>query len=275
MNLDELKGRPNPEPPELIKSVAKSYLKDGEQFNIFPQKIILNGEAFFNITYGYTDEKVTGILIVKEDGTLPLHKDCLDIYHYVTGVESGLENVLGYGSEWSKRPMGVWKKLQSLLDSFADIINASKDPDFKKGYEVFCSIPQTMFETQDQLKEVVETAKKYYTELTTDYVITRDFYERVEANFRRMMDIKKTQFEVQIETEEERTRFMKQLKESISFFDLSKKFTYMRLNKLHKWLNADQATMAEYEDFKKDVYRDKSNKAKQEKQIENIRNPRN
>jgi hypothetical protein len=274
LNLEELKGRPNPEPPELIKNVAKNYLKDGEKFNIFPQKIIFKEESYYNVTYFYREGELTGLLIVKEDGSVPLHSDCLEIYHYVTGVESGLENVLAYGSDWSKRPMGVWKKLQSLLDSFADTVHASNDPSFKKRYEVFCSIPKTMFETQDQLKEVVENAKKYFTEMTTDYVVTKEFYEKVESNFRQMMDIKKKQFEVQIETEEERTKFMKQLKASISFLDLSKQVSYMRLNKLHKWLNADKATMAEYEDFKNDVYRDKANKEKQKKQIESIRNPR-
>lgn len=170
--------------------------------------------------------------------------------------------------------MGIWKKLQSLLDSFADTVNASNDPSFKKGYEIFCSIPQTMFETQEELKQVVENAKKQFTELTTDYLVTKDIYEKVRKNFERMMDIQKIQFEVQIETEEERTKFMKQLKASISFLDLSKQVSYMRLNKLHKWLNADKATMAEYEDFKNDVYRDKANKEKQKKQIESIRNPR-
>ena len=274
MNLDELTGKPNPEPPELIKSVAEAYLKDGEQFNIFPQKAVLNEEAYYFVTYGYSEEELTGFLVVKEDGSLPLHKDCINVYRYLSGVETGLENVLAYGFRWSKRPMGVWKKLQSLLDSFSDTVNASNDPSFKKGYEVFCSIPQTMFETQDELKEIVEKAKIYYTEMTTDYIVTKEFYEKVRKNFRHMMDIQKTQFEVQIETEEERTQFMKQLKNSISFLDLWKKLSYMRLNKLHKWLNADQATLVEYESFKKDVYREKASELGRKKQIESIRNPR-
>jgi hypothetical protein len=277
MNLEELKGRPNPEPPELIKNVAKEHLKDGEKFNIYPQKAFLNGKTYFYATYcnvGDTKEELTGILVIREDGSLPLHKECLDVYYYLSGVETGLTNVLAQGSDWSKRPMGVWKKLQSLLDSFADTVHASNDPAFQKGYDVFCSIPNTMFETQDQLKEVVENAKKYYTELTTDYVVTKEFHDKVDENYRLMMENMKKQFEVQIETEEERTKFMKQLKASISFLDLSKQVSYMRLNKLHKWLNADKATMAEYEDFKNDVYRDKANKEKQKKQIESIRNPR-
>jgi hypothetical protein len=274
LNLEELKGRPNPEPPELIKTVAKGYLKDGEQFNIFPQKAVINDEAFYFATYSYSKENITGFLIVKEDGTLPLHKDCIDVYLYLSGVETGLTNVLAYGSDWSKRPMGVWKKLQSLLDSFADTVHASNDPAFQKGYDVFCSIPNTMFETQDQLKEVVENAKKYYTELTTDYVVTKEFHDKVDENYRLMMENMKKQFEVQIETEEERTKFMKQLKASISFLDLSKQFSYMRLNKLHKWLNADKATMDEYEDFKNDIYREKANAQGRKKQIEMIRNPR-
>jgi hypothetical protein len=277
MNLEELKGRPNPEPPELIKNVAKEHLKDGEKFNIYPQKAFLNGKTYFYATYcnvGDTKEELTGILVIREDGSLPLHKECLDVYYYLSGVETGLTNVLAQGSDWSKRPMGVWKKLQSLLDSFADTVHASNDPSFKQGYEVFCSIPQTMFETQDQLKEVVENAKKYYSEITIDYVITEQTHEKIKNNFRRMMDIKKKQFEVQIETEEERTNFMKQLKESISFLDLSKKFSYMRLHKLHKWLNADQATMAEYEDFKNDIYRSKANEPLRQQLIEIIRNPR-
>ncbi|KFZ41062.1 MULTISPECIES: hypothetical protein [Thermoactinomyces] len=274
MNLDELRGNPLPEPPEHIKNMAENYLRDGEVYNIYPQRAVVNGSTFYNITYGYSEKKVNGILIVKEDGTLPLHKDCVEVYHYITDVESGLKHVFTYGSKWSERPMGIWKKLQSLLDSFADTVNASNDPSFKKGYEIFCSIPQTMFETQEELKQVVENAKKQFTELTTDYLVTKDIYEKVRKNFERMMDIQKIQFEVQIETEEERTKFMKQLKASISFLDLSKQVSYMRLNKLHKWLNADKATMAEYEDFKNDVYRDKANKEKQKKQIESIRNPR-
>jgi hypothetical protein len=277
MNLEELKGRPNPEPPELIKNVAKEHLKDGEKFNIYPQKAFLNGKTYFYATYcnvGDTKEELTGILVIREDGSLPLHKECLDVYYYLSGVETGLTNVLAQGSDWSKRPMGVWKKLQSLLDSFADTVHASNDPAFQKGYDVFCSIPNTMFETQDQLKEVVENAKKYYTELTTDYVVTKEFHDKVDENYRLMMENMKKQFEVQIETEEERTKFMKQLKASISFLDLSKKFSYMRLNKLHKWLNADQATMMEYEKFKADVSREKSSESKRKEQIESIRNPR-
>jgi hypothetical protein len=277
MNLEELKGRPNPEPPELIKNVAKEHLQKGEKFNIYPQKAFLNENTYFYATYCNaedTKEELTGILVIREDGSLPLHKECLDVYYYLSGVETGLTNVLAQGSEWSKRPTGVWKKLQSLLDSFADTVHASNDPSFKQGYEVFCSIPKTMFETQDQMKEVVENAKKYYTELTTDYVVTKEFHDKVDENYRLMMENMKKQFEVQIETEEERTNFMKQLKASISFLDLSKKFSYMRLNKLHKWLNADKATMAEYEAFKNDIYREKANEQERKKQIEMIRNPR-
>jgi hypothetical protein len=276
LNLEELKVNPNPEPPELIKKVGNSYAKEGEKINVFPQRVLYKNEKYYYVSYYYKslNEDAAGILIVKEDGTVPPHKDAIVIRDYISDVDKGLENVFTYGLEWSNRPMGVWKKLQSLLDSFADTVHASNDPSFKQGYEVFCSIPQTMFETQDQLKEVVENAKKYYSEITIDYVITEQTHEKIKNNFRRMMDIKKKQFEVQIETEEERTNFMKQLKESISFLDLSKKFSYMRLHKLHKWLNADQATMAEYEDFKNDIYRSKANEPLRQQLIEIIRNPR-
>jgi hypothetical protein len=274
VNLEKMRVNPNPEPPEIIKNVARSYLKDGEKYNIYPQRVIFNGATYYYVTYSYTEDELTGILIVNENGTLPLNKDCLEIYLFVSGVETGLANVLAYGSDWSKRPMRLWKKLQSFLAPFAKIVNASNDEAFKKGYEVFCSIPRVMFETQEELKAVVELAKKYYRELTTDYVVTKEFYERVDKNHLRMMENMKKQFEVQIETEAERTAFMKKLKKEIPLFALRKWYCYLRLFKLHRWLNADPATMAEYKEFKSDISREKASEAERKKQIESIRNPR-
>jgi hypothetical protein len=274
VNLEKMRVNPNPEPPEIIKNVARSYLKDGEEYNIYPQRVILNGDTYYFVTYFYTEKEITGILIVNENGTLPLHKDCLEIYQYVTGVETGLKNVLAYGSSWSQRPMTLWKRLRSHLKPFAKMVNASDDEAFKKGYEVFCSIPRVMFETQDQLKAAVEQAKKYYRELTTDYVVTKEFYERVDKNYLYMMEIKKKQFEVQIETETERTQFMEKLKEVIPLFALRKWYLYLRLKKFHHWLNADPATMAEYKEFKSDISRKKASEPERKKLIEIIRNPR-
>lgn len=276
MSLKDLIVNPKPEPPEVVKHVASSYLKNGEEYNIFPQRAVVNEEVYYFVTYfdKKNDENLLGILLIHESGRLPLHKDCLEIYERISAVETGLTNVLFQGASWSKRPMGIWKRLQSLVQSFAEIVSQSDDEELKKGYEVFCSIPRVMFETQEELKEVVELAKKYYREITIDYLITEEFYKKVDDNYLRMMENMKKQFEVQIETRAERTAFMKKLKKEIPLFSLPKWYCYLRLLKLHRWLNADGRTMVEYKEFKSDISREKASEPKRKKQIESIRNPR-
>lgn len=273
MNLEELKINPNPEPSELIKKIARSYLKKGEKINIFPQKVVYNNEKYYYVTFYYKslEEDAAGILIVKEDGTVPLHKDVIIIRDYISDVDMGLENVFTYGQDWLQRPMKVWKKLQSVLEAFAKLVHASNDEELKKGYKIFCSIPQVMFETQNQLKEIIEKAKGYYSEITINYEITQETHEKVNKNYLHMMEIMKKQFEVQIETEKERKQFLQKLKKVIP---LQKWVLYLRLLKFHRWLNADSATMAEYKEFKSDVSREKANEPLRRELIEKIRNPR-
>ena len=276
MNLDQLKGRPNPEPPELIKNVGNSYSKEGEKMNVFPQRVLYNSEKYYYVTYYYKslEEKAAGILIVKEDGSVPLHKDVIVILNYITTIEAAIQNVFTYGVEWSERPMKIWKKLQSILESFSEIVNASKDRSFKKNFETFNSIPQVMFDTQADLKKVIEKMKDCYRELSTDYLVTKELYEKFDQTHLHMMKIMKKQFEVQIETEKERTQFMKKLKKEIPLTDAHNWFLYLQLLKWHKWLNADTATMAEYEKFKADVSREKATEQTRKELIDSIRNPR-
>ncbi|MGA8941758.1 MAG: hypothetical protein WB502_03455 [Thermoactinomyces sp.] len=274
MNLEELRVNPNPEPPELIKKVARSYVKKGETYNVFPHKIICNNEKYYYVSFYPREDHLTGILIIHENGNIPIHKNVIEILDYVATVDAELENIFIYGLEWSQRPMEIWKKGQSLLESFAELVHASDDKDLKKGYELFCSIPQVIFETQDQLKEIVEKAKDLYRELTTDYLMTKDYFKKVDKNHLQMMETMKKQFEVQIETKKERKQFLKKLRKAIPLSDLQKWFLYLRLYKFHRWLNADSATLAEYKKFKADVSREKATEQTRKKLIEKIRNPR-
>lgn len=274
MNLEELRVNPNPEPPKEIKKIAHSFLKEGETFNIFPQKIVWRDEKYYYVTFYPKVNQLTGILIINENGSIPSHRDAIEVRDCLSHVEARLENIFTHGLEWSDRPMKIWENLQSLLKSFAPVVNSSDNRDFQKGYEIFCSIPQVMFKTQDQLKKVVERAKEHYHQITIDYEITKDIYDKINTNYEHMLEIMKQQFKVQIETEKERTQFMKQLKETIPFIDLRKKLLYMRLKKLHKWLNADHETMAEYEDFKAGYSRKKRNEQERKELIEMLRNPR-
>lgn len=276
MNLEELRVNPNPETPELIKKVGQSYAKQGEKINVFPQRILYNNEKYFYITFYYKslEEKAAGILIVKEDGSVPLHKDVIVILDYITTIEAAIQNVFTYGLEWSERPMNIWGKLQSILESLSELVNASEDESFKKNFEVFISIPQVIFDTQANLKKVVEKMKECYRELSTDYIVTKELYEKFDQTHLHMMKIMKKQFEVQIETEKERTQFMKKLKKEIPLTDARKWFFYLRLLKWHKWLNADKATMAEYEKFNADISREKATEQTRKELIDSIRNPR-
>lgn len=274
MNLEELRVNPNPEPPELIKKIAHSYVKKGETFNVFPHKIICNKEKYYYVSFYPKEDKLTGILIIHENGNIPPHKNIIEVLDYVATIDAELENIFIYGSEWSQRPMEIWKKGHTLLKSFAEIVHASDDEDLQKGYAVFCSIPQVMFETQGQLKEIVEKAKEHYRELTTDYLMTKEYFEKVDSNHLHMMDIMKQQFEVQIETEKDRKQFIKKLKKVLPLSDFQKWITYLRLLKFHRWLNADSATMAEYQKFKADVSREKATEQTRNELIAMMRNPR-
>ncbi|MBA4600923.1 hypothetical protein [Thermoactinomyces mirandus] len=274
MNLEELKINPNPEPPELIKKIARSFVKKGETYNVFPHKIICNYEKYYYVSFYPKEDKLTGILIIHENGNIPHKKNIIEVLDYVATVDAEMENIFIYGSKWSQRPMEIWKKGQSLLKSFSELVHASDDEDLKKGYEVFCSIPQIMFETQDQLKEIVEKAKDLYRELTTDYLMTKEYFEKVDKTHLHMMESMKKQFEVQIETEKERKQFLKRLRKTISLSDIRKWFLYLRLLKFHRWLNADSATKAEYQNFKADVSREKATEQTRKKLIAMIRNPR-
>lgn len=281
MNLKELMTNPLPTPPEQVTKMAKKYCQPGEKYKIYNEHAEIDGKVYYEVVYftgkpsGKDPSNINGFLFVREDGSLPLFKECIEPYKLIAGEDSSIKAILiDIGPYWIQKPQFVWHQLKRLLEKVYPVVERSKNTELEKAYHGFYEIPTVMLSTHEEIKEVVENGKKLFSELTTDYLITRDFYDRVDHEYKRLMNSVAEQLRVQIETAEVRKQFLKLFQKQIPIWDIINQLRYLRLYKYHRKLKVDQGTYADYQDIRQDVTREKAGRATREKQIQSIRNPR-
>ncbi len=281
MNLKKLMTNPLPALPDKVKQMAEKYCYSGEKYRIYPEHAKIDEKVYYLVVYWNEKSSmndpasVTGLLIIQEDGSLALFRNCFEVYKLITGIDTNFKAILIHiGPNWMQKPQFVWHRLKHLLKKVYPVVERSKNTELEKAYQGFYEIPTVMLSTHEQIKEVVENGKKLFSELTTDYLITRDFYDRVDQEYVRLMNLVSEQLRVQIETVEVRKQFLKLFQKQIPIWDIINQIRYLRLFQYHRKLIVDKGTYADYQDIHQDVTRDEANRPLREKQIQSIRNPR-
>ncbi len=286
MNLKELMTNPLPDPPDIVKEMAKKYCQPGEKVKITNEHAEIDGKVYYSVVFlkekvdlnkpaNIRPSDINGFLFVREDGSLPLHEECIEPFRLIAGEDSHIQAILfKIGPDWIQKPQFVWHRLKHLLKKVYPVVERSKNTELEKAYQGFYEIPTVMLSTHEQIKEVVENGKRLFSELTTDYLITRDFYDRVDHEYKRLMNSVAEQLRVQIETAEVCKQFLKLFQKQIPIWDIINQLRYLRLYKYHRKLKVDQGTYEDYQDICQDVTREKAGRATREKQIQSIRNPR-
>ncbi|MGA8941472.1 MAG: hypothetical protein WB502_01945 [Thermoactinomyces sp.] len=286
MNLKELMTNPLPTPPEQVTKMAKKYCQPGEKVKITNEHAEIDGKVYYQVVYlkekvdlnkpaNILPSDINGFLFVQEDGRLLKYEECIEPFKLINGEDSHMRAILfDIGPYWIQKPQFVWHQLKRLLEKVYPVVERSKNTELEKAYHGFYEIPTVMLSTHEEIKEVVENGKKLFSELTTDYLITRDFYDRVDHEYKRLMNSVAEQLRVQIETAEVRKQFLKLFQKQIPIWDIINQLRYLRLYKYHRKLKVDQGTYADYQDIRQDVTREKAGRATREKQIQSIRNPR-
>ncbi|MBA4601287.1 hypothetical protein H2C83_02880 [Thermoactinomyces sp. AMNI-1] len=277
MNLKKLMTNPLPDPLAQVKEMAKKYCYSGEKYKIYNEHAEIDRENYYMVVYWKEPikESLTGLLIVREDGELLPFEECFEVYKLLTGVDTHLKTILIHiGPYWIQKPQFVWHRLKRLLEKVYPAVERSKNTELERAYQGFLEIPSVMLSTHEEMKEVVERGKKLFSELTTDYLITRDFYDRVDHEHTLLMNLVAKQLRVQIETDQVRREFLNLFQRQIPLWDIINQLRYLRLFQYHRKLKVDKRTYEGYQDIRQDVKRYEANRPLREKQIQSIRNPR-
>ncbi|SFG58070.1 hypothetical protein SAMN04488025_1523 [Planifilum fulgidum] len=276
----DLKPRkPFPVVPEAVKKAAAMYKKEGESENVGPSRAWVSGKLYYYSTYvrgKFNPTKTSqGYLVIREDGTVPPFSEAKKPLRMINSTDGMFREILLAGPRYANRSTYNWEELERLLNRIQDILNEPLPPDIQTAFDVFRSIPRKALEKQQELREIVLDTEKMLHELSTHYVITEEFVQRLRSRFYRYIECLFIQHDVQVSTYEEREKFLGYLSSRVSITRFPFWWCYRRLKKHHQAMTiTNKADLEAHEDVRNDIRREKNTEKHFEWVFSITRNPR-
>jgi len=273
------RSNPLPSIPEEVSKAAAMYKKEGETENVGSFRAMVSGTIYYYSTFvqGKLDDnkRPTGYLVIREDGSIPPFSEAKKPLRMINSTDGILREILLKGPALANRPTDNWEGLESILKRIITMLNEPLPPDIQQAFDVFRGIPKRALEKQREIREIVLNGEKLFEELTTDYLITDEFYERVESEFYRYVECQFIQHDVQVSTYQEREKFLQYLSSIVSITNFSLWKNYRSLKKHHHAMTiTDKRDLEAHEDVRKDPRRDKNTEKHFEWVFDRTRNPR-
>ena len=270
---------PFPSTPEAVRKAATSHKKRGENENIVPERAIISGIKYY-CTIFYrgefdTDGHAEGYLIIREDGSVPSFSEAKRPLRMINSTDGMFREILLQGPHYANRPTDNWEELERLLNRIHTLLNKPLPPDIQAAFDVFRSIPRKALERQQEIREIVLAVEKMYEELTTNYLITEEFYHRLDKYMDRYIECLFIQHDVQVSTYHERETFLRYLSSRVSITRFPLWWCYRRLKKHHRAMTiTNKEDLEAHEDVRNDLRREKNTEKHFEWVFARTRNPR-
>ena len=271
--------KPFPSVPEAVKKAVQMYKNIGEVENIRPSRAWVSGKLYYCATFihGKFDPNRTaeGFLIVREDGSVPPFSEAEKPLRMIDSTDAMFREILLQGPHYANRPTYNWKELDRLLRRIHALLNEPLPPDIQAAFDVFQSIPRMALEKQQEIREIVLATEKMFHELTTHYLITEEFVQKLRSQFYRYIECLFIQHDVQVSTYHEREMFLRYLSSRVSITRFPLWWCYRRLKKHHRAMTiTNKEDLEAHEDVRNDMRREKNTEKHFEWVFSITRNPR-
>ena len=270
---------PFPSVPEAVRKAAEMYKNIGEGENIRPNRAWVLGKLYYCATFFHGEfnpnKTSEGYLIIREDGSVPPFSEAERPLRMINSTDAMFREILLQGPHYANRPTDNWEELERLLNRIHTLLNKPLPPDIQAAFDVFRSIPRKALERQQEIREIVLAVEKMYEELTTNYLITEEFYHRLDKYMDRYIECLFIQHDVQVSTYHERETFLRYLSSRVSITRFPLWWCYRRLKKHHRAMTiTNKEDLEAHEDVRSDMRREKNTEKVFEWVFSITRNPR-
>ena len=270
---------PFPSVPEAVKKAAAMYKKPGESEDVGASRAWVSGQLYYYATYGqgkFDPNKISeGYLVIREDGSVPPFSEAKRPLRMINSTDGMFREILLQGTHYANRPTDNWEELGRLLNRIHTLLNEPLPPDIQAAFDVFRSIPRKALERQQEIREIVLAVEKMYEELTTNYLITEEFYHRLDKYMDRYIECLFIQHDVQVSTYHERETVLGYLSSQVSITNFPLWWRYRRLKKHHRAMTiTNKEDLEAHEDVRNDLRREKNTEKHFEWVFARTRNPR-
>ncbi|PRX38535.1 hypothetical protein CLV97_1519 [Planifilum fimeticola] len=257
------RSKPLPSIPEEVMKTAAAYKRVGETENVGSFRALVSGKIYYYSTYVQGElndhKRPTGYLVIRGDGSVPPLSEAKKPLRMINSTDGILREILLNGPSLANRPTDNWEGLEELLSRISNMLKCPLPADVQQALEVFRSIPERVLDKQREIREIVLNGEKLFEELTTDYLITDAFYEKVESEFYRYVECQFVQHDIQVTTYPEREKFLQYLSSVVSITNFSLWRLYRSLKKHHHAMTiTDKRDLEAHEDVRNDLRRDKN-----------------
>lgn len=264
----------SPEPPKKVVDQVLHYKQPGESYEIFVHRTQYNNELYYYAIYRKS-KKITGRVIVREDGMVPFHQDVEGILRVTVGVNSKMAQFFTLGSRWAYTVDQVWHDQEKLLTKMYQEHEREMSEEIKNHFQKFIDVPRGILKEYKVIQESYQNAKQLYKEMGRRGKITdQTIDEKLDIEWIKMFHAKNNQHLLGLNSEESREQVIRFLSKKIPLWDLVGRWRLQKIKSLHKRMLFNKEERQDVLDVQDDVARIKVGEEEFQKILSTTRNPR-
>ncbi|SMO80399.1 hypothetical protein [Melghirimyces algeriensis] len=263
--------------PMHILEMAKRYEKKGENMEVFPAKMVMDGKSYYYFCYPPS----WGQLIVREDGVVPPVEEIKKVFIYSNGFNASVDALGTGGESLRKRSMKKYTQLQTLLKKVEQLFQDIEAPDdVQESLASFQKAPDVIIKHQEVIERSVNSARKLTVDTRKRGVVTlEEDYPKMRGYQVEMVRSAYWQNMIQFRTAADREKVMEYLASIRSLSNWKAWWLYLQLKTYQKNMYTQAKNPKEYQEFQElgeEIFEDiplGENKELLE-EVQYLRNPR-
>ncbi|HHW38079.1 MAG TPA: hypothetical protein GXX18_12725 [Bacillales bacterium] len=218
--------------PEDIKAALKPYYKDGEKPDVFPSKFRINNELYYYFTFAPAAEQ----LIMKDDGTIPVHHEIRDVALICNSYNDSIETIASIGKKWVQSGKKEnYQKLRNILRDAQKTL-APLPHEVEAAFQSYVRTADQIIDNQNAIQEAVDDAIIIWDRTNLQELATEQDQIDIRKCIVNMARASYRQNEIQLQTETDREKVWDFVSSKRWPFNMSGWSVYVKLKPYQKYM---------------------------------------
>src|SRR5690606_30848107 len=231
--------------PQNIFEVAKSYEQKGENMEVFPAKLHIEGKYYYYFAFTPSPYE----LVIGEKGDVPTVDEVKKAFLLGNGYNTSVIQLSTIGEKWRKSGMGRnYARLKRLLSKVEKFIESGPE-DVKRAFTSFQKVPDVIIKHQKVIERSVNQARRETVEMRKREIVTEDDYKRMRGYQEDTARSGFWQTDIQFKTAADREKVMDYLSSIKSITNWKAWWYYLQLKPYQKMMYTKEKNPKEYEEM--------------------------
>lgn len=220
--------------PPPVSRVIQQYRKNNEKYDVLPCRVRHEDHVYYYVHYNRSDK----YLVVREDGAVPPFSEVQPVIEMSARFVGLHDLFMTFGNEKAKNKNLVidFRRLSRVLNWFDRKYRRRLSPDAVQLLERFQQVAEEVLASQERIVNVVEKAKQLLRQLKEREEISNEDIQQLRSYHVEFLKCGLRQNDVQLESYEDRKRFLRHLALQIPPWRLVSWFLLWELLIHHWWM---------------------------------------